>query len=380
MLYYDQQNNGIEKTETKMTARQIFEETLKYELYNPINSEQQKRKQQVLKDLNSRIEGLDIQYNGSLKSQLETEVLVPCSFDWRLFSAVINSAKNITQKNGEDDYVLLSFEPQEKILYVAREMFLGLPLELVEDFIFSELKPGLISKNFQLEDFKQDLIKKCVIPYTLVQLVETLIDWTVEERISSANDQEISQDRVGLYTKRLEIEIEKIFNTMPRNIKDFTRFLENARKRNPYISNEKIVIQLRKMGIWNAKLHRLLRHMRINLEDGDTEELFFNSSEYRIIKQELLVDSKYFDEWLKFEEKDFLEKYENFIDSLRTVLADSQNEYNTHIQARDIEKARKVKDSLFKLKEDFSELLDPNTHQFVCELDLAIKYMGFQNP
>lgn len=361
-------------------SSQTFQKILDYELHEPLDDKQQERRLQVLEKVNNKIEQIKTDYPNK-KSQLEKRVLTPCFSDWRLFSAVVSSVKHFTQKGGEDDYLLLSYEENKKTLYIAREMFLGLSLDLVTEFLFRELSQDKIQplqskQQAEINNYIQNLIKSRVIPYDLSKIVETLIDWVTEERVSIGLGEEIESKRRAIYAQRLRTELDSIMWIKPRSIRDFTKFLTNAEKQRCLISSQEIIMKLEQMGIWDAKLHQLLRTLRINLAEGDTEELFYNSAEYRLIKQDFLTNPNDLGRWLELEENAFLGKYNEFIEELEEELSESQKRYKESIKKEDPQEAQKIKNKLIELRSYFSDLLDPSTRQFVCKLDLAIKEMG----
>ncbi|MFH1917507.1 MAG: hypothetical protein ABIJ14_00125 [Nanoarchaeota archaeon] len=152
--------------------------------------------------INNRVKDAKTQYSNKpdTKKTLEQEVFIPCFSDWRLFSAIVSSAKHITQPFGEDDYLLLSYQKNKKTLYVAKEMFLGLSLEQTTDFLFTELNQSLPRTiNREVESYTRDLIQRRVIPYHLNELIEALIDLTTEKRMNLNPEGKIDPKREHIY-------------------------------------------------------------------------------------------------------------------------------------------------------------------------------------
>ncbi|MFH1917508.1 MAG: hypothetical protein ABIJ14_00130 [Nanoarchaeota archaeon] len=125
-------------------------------------------------------------------------------------------------------------------------------------------------------------------------------------------------------------------------------------------------------------MHELIKTLRINLAEGDTEEMCFNSLDFRIISQYLSTEDELQDEYLDAEKDIFLNKYHEFLMGLRENLLSSNAKYNQHKQDSDFKGMQETKQELQELRGYFSNLLDPSTQEFVSELDSTINEM--ENP
>ena len=362
-------------------SKETFKKILDYELHEPLSKSEQEKRLEILSRINKRVEDAKIQYSNKpdTKKTLEQEIFIPCFSDWRLFSAVISSVEHITQSFGENDYLLLSYQKNKKTTYIAREMFLGLSLEQTTDFLFTELNQSLPQTiNREVESYTRDLIKKRVIPYHLNELIEALIDLTTEKRMNLNPEGKIDSYRESIYIKRLEAQISKLINHNPKNSRDFLTLLKNTAKKNRKTDNSELALILGEIGVWNAKMHELIKTLRVNLVEGDTEEICFNSLDFRIVSQYLATEGELQDEYLETERDIFLRDYNKFLTNLKEELASCKISYNKHKQEGDSRKMQKIKEDLLKLRGCFSDLLDPSTQEYVSELDNTINEM--ENP
>ncbi len=358
-----------------------FQKILDYELHEPLSKSEQEKRLEVLGRIDNKIENAKTRYSNkpNIRKTLEQEIFIPCFSDWRLFSAIVSSVKHVTQPFGEDDYLLLSYKRDKKTLYIAREMFHGLSLEQTAEFLYTELNQSLPkTTNREVEFYTRDLIKRRVIPYHLNELIETLLDLTTEKRMNLNLGKKIDAKREHSHIQRLEAQISKLIKHNPKNSRDFLALLKNTAKEKSRTDDSELALVLGEMGIWNAKMHDLIKKLRINLIEGDTKEICLDSLDFKTIVQDLATEEELQDEYLEAEKNIFLENYDKFLAGLRENLSSNKSRYNKHKQDGDFDKIQEIKKELSELRACFSDLLDPDTQEYVSELDNAIKEM--ENP
>lgn len=139
-----------EDEEKKSSVSEVTQLIIGHELYEPLDkTEDFGKRQEIQKKLKEKIDQASDIFTDkpNIGETLRERVLKRGQAGrWLTFGAVVTSVEHVTQAGGKDDYCLLYYDAQRNTLFIAKEIFFELDVDLIAEFLFLELSDGTLTK------------------------------------------------------------------------------------------------------------------------------------------------------------------------------------------------------------------------------------------
>jgi hypothetical protein len=307
---------------------------------------------------------------------------------------------------------LLYYDAQRNTLFIAKEIFFELDVDLIAEFLFLELSDGTLTKpqihqlfkenytpeahknrNYTLDEYIRELLERRSVFYYLAELVNISLERQAEMLFSK----EFTEERNYYYGAQIMAVIETILREKPVHLKGFIKQLVELdygkgtaknikRMRNSELLNlvgnvniETLYKVMGERGAWSTSLHLLVKKMQLNLKEGDLAEFMYNLLDYILIRDNFLMFDKYGqDRWFLEEDKRLWKEYEQFIEDMRIHIQREFSDFEKHIKAKSADKARAVLKDLEGLRGDFpmNLLIEEKTKALAIKLSDTIDNMS----